>query len=766
MHTCSARLLPHLLLAIALPVLTSAAHGQGDPATQGGLRAVRIAQADAPRIDGVLDDPAWQRAPVYDSFHKHEPRDGHPLPPALRTTVQLLIDEHALVFAVRAWDTPAARLRGSLARRDKVDLDQDFIGLWIDPVGHGRAAQFVRINTAGVVSDGIHRADDDESDLGPDFPLEAAVKLLPDGYSMEVRWPLSNLRFPYAGGRTWQMMVERSVPHADGTLLLTAPLKTDALNYLVSLREIEGMGSTVESVRDRRFVELRPELTLRAARDRTEGRRERGLRLDAGLEVNVRPRADWVFNGILHPDYSQIEVDQPVSAGASNIALSLPEKRGFFLESSDVLGLPLPAFYSRTVFDPQWGARATWRAAHLDATAMSLRDEPGGLVLRGRPYATLEYEQAHRSTANLWRARWHGEGLLLGAFVSQRDYHAFGRNDVLGLDAQWRGASAGGAQRQAALLAMHSRTSAGFDEALAPVRTPSRDGGYLWGKFVHSSGDWWNEAEVEAIGPGFVNDNGFLPQAGIAKLDLDINRILGRQEALALHEFEAHLGLHEMRTLRDRASGQPGNEVVERKIRPGFWLSAPGQTRFWTQLGLDRQRARQGGRLHRTPALHVGLETVPAAWVPKIAAEVSLGRQLDADADRVGRGGNVILDVGLRFPLRRGWALELDHHVNRAWVRGTLGHDAFTDTAWRWLAMLHFSPRDSLRVLAQNTWAARRDDGITRLPAWNERQIHRSVLYRYRWKHGRTISAGYVDDRMPLERSSTRALTVQLQWEV
>lgn len=766
MHTCSARLLPHLLLAIALPVLAPAAHGQGDPATQGGLRAVRIAQADAPRIDGVLDDPAWQRAPVYDSFHKHEPRDGHPLPPALRTTVQLLIDEHALVFAVRAWDTPAAKLRGSLARRDKVDLDQDFIGLWIDPVGHGRAAQFVRINTAGVVSDGIHRADDDESDLGPDFPLEAAVKLLPDGYSMEVRWPLSNLRFPYAGGRTWQMMVERSVPHADGTLLLTAPLKTDALNYLVSLREIEGMGSTVESVRDRRFVELRPELTLRAARDGTEGRRERGLRLDAGLEVNVRPRADWVFNGILHPDYSQTEVDQPVSAGASNIALSLPEKRGFFLESSDVLGLPLPAFYSRTVFDPKWGARATWRAAHLDATAMSLRDEPGGLVLRGRPYATLEYEQAHRSTANLWRARWHGEGLLLGAFVSQRDYHAFGRNDVLGLDAQWRGASAGGAQRQAALLAMHSRTSAGFDEALAPVRTPSRDGGYLWGKFVHSSGDWWNEAEVEAIGPGFVNDNGFLPQAGIAKLDLDINRILGRQEALALHEFEAHLGLHEMRTLRDRASGQPGNEVVERKIRPGFWLSAPGQTRFWTQLGLDRQRARQGGRLHRTPALHVGLETVPAAWVPKLAAEVSLGRQLDADADRVGRGGNVILDVGLRFPLRRGWALELDHHVNRAWVRGTLGHDAFTDTAWRWLAMLHFSPRDSLRVLAQNTWAARRDDGITRLPAWNERQVHRSVLYRYRWKHGRTISAGYVDDRMPLERSSTRALTVQLQWEI
>ncbi|MBQ5949995.1 hypothetical protein [Massilia sp. ST3] len=80
--------------------------------------------------------------------------------------------------------------------------------------------------------------------------------------------------------------------------------------------------------------------------------------------------------------------------------------------------------------------------------------------------------------------------------------------------------------------------------------------------------------------------------------------------------------------------------------------------------------------------------------------------------------------------------------------------------------MLHFSPRDSLRVLAKNTWAARRDDGITQLEAWDDRQIHRSVLYRYRWRHERTVSAGYDDDRMPLARSSTRALTVQVQWEI
>ena len=752
-----------ILFAILLFAGAAHATGEGD-----ALRALRIDAAASPAIDGVLDEAAWERAPVYDGFHKHLPRDGQPAAGGLRTTVQLLVDDGALVFGIRAWDPAPALRRGQLARRDKVGPDQDFIGIWIDPAGHGRSAQFVRINTLGVVSDGMHRADDDESDLGPDFPVETAVKILPDGYSMEVRWPLSNLRFPYADGRNWRMMVERSVPHASGTLMVTAPFRIDALSHLSFLQEVANMDATVEAVRDRGFVELRPELTVRSERAATPGQRLRGSQAELGLEINARPRADWVFNATINPDFSQVEIDEPLSQGASNVALSLPEKRGFFLESADVLGLPLPAFYSRTINDPEYGVRATWRGAHMDATAMSLRDEPGGLVLRGRPYETLEYAQTRRTVASLARARWHQDGLLLGAFASQRDYHRFGTNDVLGVDAQWRGETDDGVQHQLSGVAMASRTTSGFDADDLPAKVDRRSGGYLWGKYLHKTERWWHEAQVEAIAPGFMNDNGFVPQAGIARITGSMNRILGPQSlgGLALYEFETYLIVHEMRTLADDVAGQRGGETVERKLRPGVWMAAPLQTNLWVELGFDRQRAGPGGRLHDTRVVNFGVETTPAPWISKIAAEVALGRQLDVDADRVGPGGNVILDVGLRFPLHRGWSLELDHHVNRAWVQGTLGQPAFSDTAWRWLAMLHFSSRDSLRLLAQNTWAARRDDGVTQLEAWNDRQIHRSLLYRHQWRVGRTVSFGVVDDKLPLADERSRSLTFKLQWEV
>ena len=735
-----------------------------------GLRALRIDRADTPTIDGMLDDGAWRRAPAHADFHKHLPRDGEAVPAGLKTSVQLVVEDDALVFGIRAWDPDPTRLRGLLARRDKVSLDQDFIGIWIDPAGHGRAAQFVRVNIAGVVSDGMHRADTDETDLGPDFPIDAAVKLLPDGYSMEVRWPLSSLRFPYADGRNWRVLVERSIPHADGTLLATAPFRIDALSRVSYLQDVEGMDTTVAAVRDRGFIELRPELTVRRERAAVPGQRQRGRQAGLGLEINARPRADWVFNATLNPDYSQVEIDVPTSQGAGNIALSLPEKRGFFLESADVLGLPLPAFYSRTVNDPEYGLRATWRGASMDATAMSLRDEPGGLVLRGRPYETLENVQTGRTVASLARARWHGDGLLVGAFASQRDYHRFGSNDVLGLDAQWQGEGGDGVQRQVSGVAMASRTDAGFgDDALA-AKVAQRSGAYLWGKYLHKGERWWHEVEAEAIGPGFVNDNGFVPQAGVARVSGSINRILGSQAlgGLELYEFETYLGFHEMRTLADRSTGQRGGETVERRLRPGVWMAAPLQTGLWAELGFDRQRAGPGLALHDTRVVNFGIETTPAPWISKIAAEVVLGRQLDFAADRVGPGGQAILDVGVRLPLpiRPGWSLELDQHLNRSWIRGRLGRPAFADTAWRSLAIVHFSARDSLRLLAQNTWAARRDDGVTQLEAWNERQVHRSLLYRYQWRHGRNLSLGVVNDKLPLVEERNTSLTFKLQWEV
>ena len=163
------RLLSSLLLASAAAT--------GEASVPGAAALPALVTANAPlRLDGALETSLAPGARVR-HVSRIPARKRPARAAAVRTTVQLLVVDGALVFGIRAWDDAPQQRQGALARRDKVGMDQDFIGIWLDPTGHGRAAQFVRINMAGVISDGMYRADEDSSDLGPDFPIDAAVKL-------------------------------------------------------------------------------------------------------------------------------------------------------------------------------------------------------------------------------------------------------------------------------------------------------------------------------------------------------------------------------------------------------------------------------------------------------------------------------------------------------------------------------------------------------------------------------------------------------------
>ena len=135
--------------------LLAALFGTADAAAQ-PCRSFRPGAEMAPlRIDGRLDDAAWAAAPLHEAFVQYLPLDRQPVPAGYRTTLQLVIEEHALVVGIRAWDPRPEEIRAPLMRRDKVERDQDFVSVLIDPMGTRRAAQFVRVSAAGVVADGM-----------------------------------------------------------------------------------------------------------------------------------------------------------------------------------------------------------------------------------------------------------------------------------------------------------------------------------------------------------------------------------------------------------------------------------------------------------------------------------------------------------------------------------------------------------------------------------------------------------------------------------
>lgn len=738
----------HPLLGLGLLALALPAWAQGPTALRLPAGAAVLV------IDGRLDEDAWQRAPVHDRFAQFLPADRQPA--RWRTTLQVLVTDDALVFGIRAWDPAPERIRAPLARRDQVKADQDYVAVFIDPVGQRRSAQYVRVSAAGVVEDGLYAADEDSEDAAPDFDVQAAAVRLPDGYSVELRWPLAALRFPHRGGLPWRVMVSRNIPREDRTVDISAPALTKAaLSFIAELEPLDGLGDLVEQVRERSFLSLRPELTLRDSRERDSAGQRRERRSTLGAELKWRPRADWVLDATLNPDFSQVELDAPQLAGNTRFALSVPEKRPFFLESADVVGPTQPdesgenrslaAFYTRAITDPDWGLRATWRGSAAEATALHLRDAGGGPVLRAGAFATRTGVQPPGSQASFARGRmqWGEDGRLgLAGLVSRRDFGPGWGTTVVGTDGLWR---AGEADRWRGHLLL-SRTTLGVDAQGEAQRVTAQPGHRAWLAWRHRDADWVANVDVDEISPRFVNDNGFVPQSGIRRVSGFAYRRLGPGEhgGLALHDRELQLKLQETRTLQDPLLGVAAGQVVDRLVQPGFWFAAARNTGVWGHLGLDRHRARHGGALHATRTLLVGVESNPGEVLGWVHGELEWGRRLDVEADRVGTGLQAQGETKLRLPLPAAWGLglELEQRLGLGWVAAPDGRRAFTDRSAQSLVVLHLSPRDSLRLIHQQTRFTRRADTEAGLAAEDSRARQLALMFQHRVGLSRVISLG------------------------
>lgn len=717
--------------------------------------ALRLTTGEAaPVIDGRLDDTAWQRAPVYERFAQFLPADKQAA--RWRTTVQVLVTEDALVFGIRAWDPEPGRIRAPLARRDQVKADQDFIAVFIDPVGHRRTAQYVRVSAAGGVEDGLFAAEEDTEDSAPDFDIDAAATRLPDGYSIELRWPLAALRFPHAGGAPWRVMVARNIPREDRTLNVSSPALTkDALSFIAELQPLDALGDLVEQVRERSFISFRPELTLRSTRDSSDAdgtRRSRKASL--GAEFKWRPRADWVIDATLNPDFSQVEIDAPQLAGNTRFALSVPEKRPFFLESADVVGPTQPdesgenrslaAFYTRAITDPDWGLRATWRGAGAEATALHLRDAGGGTLLRAGAFATRSGVQPRGSQASFARGRTQLGGLGLAGLVSLRDFGNGLTTRVVGSDGVWR---AGDSDQWRGHLLL-SDTTLGLDANGQVLRVAPERGHRAWAAWRHRDANWVANVNVEEISPRFANDNGFVSQSGVRRASAFGYLRMGPREfaGIDMHDHEIQLKAQETRTLADPLLGVAAGQVVDRLFQPGFWFASARNTGVWGHVGMDSHRARSGGRLHPTRTLVLGMESNPGEVLNYVNAEVEWGRRLDVDADRVGLGAQVQTQAQMRLPLPSflgsGLWLELEQRLGLAWVDAPDGRRAFTDRSAQSLVVLHLSPRDSVRLIHQQTRFNRRDDAGTQLAAQDDRGRVLSLMFQHRVGLSRILSLG------------------------
>ena len=109
------------------------------------LNAVRL-EGVRPQIDGALDDPVWQQAPVFTGFVQREPEEGQLA--SEQTTVQVAYDDEMLYVGVMAYDSDPEGIVSRLVRRDQW-AEADWIQVSLDTHHDTRRATPSRCMPAG-----------------------------------------------------------------------------------------------------------------------------------------------------------------------------------------------------------------------------------------------------------------------------------------------------------------------------------------------------------------------------------------------------------------------------------------------------------------------------------------------------------------------------------------------------------------------------------------------------------------------------------------
>lgn len=450
-----------------------------------GQTQVRVPKiAEGVKVDGRLDDAAWEGAALLTGFSQYQPVDR--LPAEDSTEVLVLYTDHAIYFGVRAYE-PHGGLVAALADRDRIG-GNDHVQFLLDTFNDRRRALAFSANALGIQSDGVY-TEGQGTDLSPDFLYESKGRVTDFGYEVEIRIPFKSIRYQQTSVQQWGVQVVRRVMHSGQEQTWTAT-ERGAQSFLGQ------SGAFVELSELKRglVLDVNPVMTARntgsprSATDPTWRYRREDPEFGGNVKWGVTPNLS--LNATVNPDFSQVEADVGQVVYDPRQAISFPEKRPFFLEANENFQVPNNLIYTRQIVQPEAAAKMSGKIGGLNVGVLSaVDDEPLG--------------SEDNPVFNLLRLRRDVGGQSNVGMVYTDRIHGDDYNRVLGADTRLL---LGTRYLVAAQLATSFTASAGdvsrwrplFDFAL--VRT-GRERGF--------------NVVLEGTHPEFVAASGFISRPGI-----------------------------------------------------------------------------------------------------------------------------------------------------------------------------------------------------------------------------------------------------------
>ena len=278
------------------------------------------------KIDGLLNEPDWENAPVLDEFLTTEPSEkGIPSAP---TIVRVIANEKSVVIGIECKDPNPDNIVRFSKVRDADISNEDHIKVVLDPFLDGQSGFIFAVNAFAARYDALvsNRGESENEDW--DAIWEARVNINADGWTVEIRLPIQSISFK-KGLTRWGFNVERRIQRNQETIRWANVqrdqwfIQTSRAGLLTHIPEFNyGLG-----------LNVRPSLVSKINKNGAGASSK--FKMEPSLDVSQRLSPNVLATVTVNTDFAETEVDSR-QTNLTRFPLFFPEKRTFFLEGSDI----------------------------------------------------------------------------------------------------------------------------------------------------------------------------------------------------------------------------------------------------------------------------------------------------------------------------------------------------------------------------------------------------------------------------------------------
>jgi hypothetical protein len=680
---------------------------------------------DTIKIDGVLDEAAWQHATKIQIDNETEP--GENIPARVSTIAYLIENGDTLYVAFDARDPNPSQIRAYLRDRDSAWND-DFVGIALDTYNDERRAFKFYSNPFGVQMDVTNDDVNGRNDVFWDAIWDSAGKINAEGYVVEMEIPLSQLSFPSSEGKqTWGIEVFRLYPR-DKRYRFSNIQDDRSINCsLCQFDKIDGL----ENAQPGRNLEIVPTLTGM----RTESTDEPGIvplqdgenGTEAGVSIRWGITPDVTANLAINPDFSQIEADVARLDVNNQFALFFPETRPFFLEGADYFNTPIDAVFTRTIADPDVAAKLTGKRGNHTFGAFAAQDAITNLLFPG-PFGSDATSLDQDNTSFVGRYSYgFGKASYIGALLTTRDGDDY-YNHVGGFDVRWR------INDQHSIKAQYLQSDTQYpDDVATEFEQPlgSFSGDAVFAAYEYDSRNWSANIRHQSHTADFRADAGFVRRVDVNRQSIGL--------AYTWHGTDDHWWTR-MRLDGDWDITHDDNgRMLEREVEIEFGIG--GTMQSWTEVGALSRDILWNDVLYKEENVSFVTELQPKSGL-LLGVFMRYGSQVDFANSRLADQLRIhpFVDWNInRHLLLKFEATLLDLDTQE-------GEQIFDASVYDLRLTWQFSRRSYIRFTTQYQDVERNIDEYIEVVDENTRGMGRQLLYSYKVNPRTVFFLGYSDN--------------------